>query len=72
MPVGAASSTSSVDSSWWQHGARMMALAPSCTPAASASSVAVSHACSDTSRSISVPVFAAVQSAIDVAAKVAS
>ena len=39
-------------SSWWQHGATTIASAPSRTPAAIASSVAVSHAWSETSRSI--------------------
>ena len=39
-------------SSWWQQGATTIASAPSRTPAAIASSVAVSHACSETSRSI--------------------
>ena len=39
-------------SSWWQHGATTIASAPSRTPAAIASSVAVSQACSETSKSI--------------------
>ena len=50
-------------SSWWQHGASTIASAPSLTPAAIASSVAVSQACSETSRSIGSSPLVALRSA---------